>query len=50
MWGLIVVHSKQVLQFNCVRFNKVSLYTSSSQMNKVYKTVYYILLKKFGLF
>ena len=23
MWSLIVVHSKQVFHFNCVRFNKV---------------------------
>ena len=26
MWGLIVVHSKQVFRFNCVRFNEVPLY------------------------
>ena len=23
MWGLIVVHSKQVFHFNCVHFNEV---------------------------
>ena len=27
MWGLIVVHYKQVFQFNCVCYNKVPLYT-----------------------
>ena len=26
MWGLIVVHSKQVFHFNCVRYNEVPLY------------------------
>ena len=26
MWGLIVIHSKQVFHFNCVRFNEVPLY------------------------
>ena len=26
MWGLIVVHSKQVFRFNCVHFNEVQLY------------------------
>ena len=26
MWGLKVVHSKQVFHFNCVRFNEVPLY------------------------
>ena len=27
MWGLIVVHSKQVFHFNCVRYNKVPLHS-----------------------
>ena len=26
MWGLIVVHSKQVFHFNCVCYNEVPLY------------------------
>ena len=28
MWGLIVVHSKQVFHFNCVHFNEVPLYVN----------------------
>ena len=26
MWGLIVIHSKQVFRFNCVHYNEVPLY------------------------
>ena len=33
MWGLIVVHSKQVFHFNCVRYNKVPLHSRCVDMS-----------------
>ena len=37
MWGLIVVHSKQVFRSNCVHFNEVPLYLRDKPLK--YSTV-----------
>ena len=48
MWGLIVVHSKQVFHFNCVRFNEVSLYNSTDNIITKLCMYMYIYIISFG--